>query len=160
MFAPRCAGRTRRAACCWRCEGHCQANPSRLRRTRTMSELIHTCYRIGEIDRSVAFYEALGMQELGRFPIRDEAINVFMGFDGDGPRLELTYNHGVDAYELGTGYNHIAITVEDLDAVLPELAKNGIEPEKPPYTIGDDNTRLCFVRDPDGYRIELVEHSS
>ena len=83
-----------------------------------MTELIHTCYRIGDIDRSVAFYEALGFEELRRMPIRDEAINVFMGLPGDGPRLELTYNHGVDSYELGTGYNHIAITAGDLDATL------------------------------------------
>jgi lactoylglutathione lyase len=124
-----------------------------------MSELIHTCYRIGDIDRSVAFYEALGMQEVGRFPIRDEAINVFMGFDGDGPRLELTYNHGVDSYELGTGYNHIAITVENLDDVLPKLAAKGIEPEKPPYSVREGGSRLCFVRDPDGYRVELIERS-
>jgi lactoylglutathione lyase len=122
-----------------------------------MSELIHTCYRIGEIDRSVAFYEALGMEEIGRMPIREEAINVFMGFPGDGPRLELTYNHGVDAYELGTGYNHVAITVENLDEVLPQLAEQGIEPEKPPYTVREGGSRLCFVRDPDGYRIELIE---
>jgi lactoylglutathione lyase len=122
-----------------------------------MSELIHTCYRIGEIDRSVAFYEALGMEEIGRMPIREEAINVFMGFPGDGPRLELTYNHGVDSYELGTGYNHVAITVENLDEVLPQLAEQGIEPEKPPYTVREGGSRLCFVRDPDGYRIELIE---
>jgi lactoylglutathione lyase len=122
-----------------------------------MSELIHTCYRIGEIDRSVAFYEALGMQEVGRVPIRDEAINVFMGFPDDGARLELTYNHGVDSYELGTGYNHVAITVDDLDEVLPELAEQGIEPEKPPYTVREGGSRLCFVRDPDGYRVELIE---
>ena len=77
---------------------------------RHMPELIHTCYRIGDIDRSVAFYEALGFEEVGRMPIRDEAINVFMGLPGDGPRLELTYNFGVDCYELGTGYNHIAIS--------------------------------------------------
>jgi lactoylglutathione lyase len=122
-----------------------------------MSELIHTCYRIGEIDRSVAFYEALGMEEIGRMPIREEAINVFMGFPGDGPRLELTYNHGVDSYELGTGYNHVAISVENLDEVLPQLAEQGIEPEKPPYTVREGGSRLCFVRDPDGYRIELIE---
>jgi lactoylglutathione lyase len=122
-----------------------------------MSELIHTCYRIGEIDRSVAFYEALGMEEVGRMPIREEAINVFMGFPGDGARLELTYNHGVDSYELGTGYNHVAITVENLDEVLPQLAEQGIEPEKPPYTVREGGSRLCFVRDPDGYRIELIE---
>ena len=125
-----------------------------------MSELIHTCYRIGEIDRSVAFYEALGMEEVGRFPIRDEAINVFMGFPNDGARLELTYNHGVDSYELGTGYNHIAITVDDFDTVLPRLAAHGIEPEKPPYSVREGGSRLCFVRDPDGYRIELIERPS
>ena len=125
-----------------------------------MSELIHTCYRIGNIDRSVAFYEALGMEELGRFPIREEAINVFMGFAGDGARLELTYNHGVDSYELGSGYNHIAITVDDLDDVLPKLAEKGIEPEKPPYRVREGGSRLCFVRDPDGYRIELIERSA
>ena len=77
-------------------------------------ELIHTCYRIGDIDRSVEFYEALGFEERRRMPIRDEAINVFMGLPGDGDRLELTYNFGVDSYEIGTGYGHIAVTVDDL----------------------------------------------
>jgi len=120
-------------------------------------QLIHTCYRIGDIDRSVAFYEKLGFEEIGRFPIRDEAINVFMGFPDDGARLELTYNHGVDSYELGTGYNHIAVTVSDLDSRLEELSKLGIEPEKPPYSVREGGNRLCFVRDPDGYRIELIE---
>ena len=86
-------------------------------------ELIHTCYRIGEIDRSVAFYEALGFEERRRMPIRDEAINVFMGLPGDGDRLELTYNHGVDSYELGTGYNHIALTVDDLDGTLEHAGR-------------------------------------
>ena len=119
--------------------------------------LIHTCYRILEIDRSVAFYEALGFEEVRRQPIRDEAINVFMGLPGDGPRLELTYNFGVDSYEMGTGYNHIAVTVGDLDGTLAALAEKGITPEKPPYTVREGGSRLCFVRDPDGYRIELIE---
>jgi lactoylglutathione lyase len=120
-------------------------------------ELIHTCYRIGEIDRSVAFYTALGFEELWRMPIRDEAINVFMGLPGDGARLELTDNHGVDSYELGTGYNHIAVTVDDLDGKLGALSEQGIEPEKPPYRVREGGSRICFVRDPDGYRIELIE---
>ena len=123
-----------------------------------MSELIHTCYRIGDIDRSVAFYEALGFEELSRKPIRDEAINVFMGLPGDGPRLELTWNKGVtEPYEIGTGYGHIAVTVDDLDGTLAKLAEQGIEPERPPYTVRDGGNRICFVRDPDGYRIELIE---
>ena len=122
-----------------------------------MPELIHTCYRIGDIDRSVAFYEALGFEELRRMPIRDEAINVFMGLPDDGARLELTYNHGVDSYELGTGYNHIAITASALDGTLANLAGQGIEPEKPPYTVREGGNRICFVRDPDGYRIEIIE---
>ena len=120
-------------------------------------ELLHTCYRIGDIDRSVSFYEKLGFEEVGRMPIRDEAINVFMGLPGDGARLELTYNHGVESYELGTGYNHIAVTVEDLDGTLEALGAKGIEPEKPPYQVREGGSRICFVRDPDGYRIELIE---
>ena len=120
-------------------------------------ELIHTCYRITDIDRSVAFYQALGFEERARMPIREEAVNVFMGLPGDGDRLELTYNFGVDSYELGTGYNHIAITARDLDATLDQLKEQGIEPEKPPYTVREGGSRICFVRDPDGYRIELIE---
>jgi lactoylglutathione lyase len=124
-----------------------------------VAEFIHTCYRIGEIDRSVAFYEKLGFEEVRRMPIGDEAINVFMRLAGEEvPRLELTYNHGIDSYELGTGYNHIALVVDDLDGTLAGLASQGIEPEKPPYRPGGrtEGHRIAFVRDPDGYRIELI----
>jgi lactoylglutathione lyase len=121
--------------------------------------LIHTCYRITDPDRSVAFYEALGFKELRRQPIREEAVNIFMNLpeDGDDPRLELTYNFGVDTYELGTGYGHIAITTPDLDATLRRLSQQGIEPEKPPYSVREGGSRICFVRDPDSYRIEIIE---
>jgi len=120
-------------------------------------ELIHTCYRITDPDESVAFYEALGFEKRRELPIRDEAINIFMGLPGDDERLELTYNFGVDSYELGTGYGHIAVTVDGLDETLERLAGQGIEPERPPYTVREGGSRLCFVRDPDGYRIELIE---
>ena len=122
--------------------------------------LLHTCYRITDIDRSVAFYGALGFEEVRRMPIRDEAINVFMNLPEDGPepRLELTFNHGrTEPYELGTGYGHIAISTDDLDGTLARLSGQGIEPERPPYSIREGGNRLCFVRDPDNYRVEIIE---
>ena len=126
-----------------------------------MGELIHTCYRVLDPGASVDFYEKLGFEVLMRMPIRDEATNIFRGLPGDGARLELTHNHDVaEPYEIGTGYGHIAITVEDLDGALERLAGLGIEPERPPYTVREGGSRLCFVRDPDGYRIELIELSS
>jgi len=120
---------------------------------------LHTCYRIGDIDRSVAFYAKLGLTEQHRMPIGDDATNVFLGTDEQPRILELTYNHGVSGYELGTGYGHIALGVSDLDATLEALAADGITPEKPPYRPGGRTTgsRICFVRDPDEYRIELIE---
>ncbi len=122
-----------------------------------MSEFLHTCYRIADIDRSVSFYEALGLEERRRMDLPDGATYVFMGLPGDADRLELTKNPGVDSYDLGDGYNHIAIAAADLDTALEQLAGQGIEPERPPYHVGEDGPRICFVRDPDGYRIELIE---
>jgi lactoylglutathione lyase len=122
-------------------------------------ELLHTCYRITDVDRSVAFYTALGFEERRRMPIRDEAINVFMGLPGDGDRLELTYNFGVESYDVGTGYGHIAISVADMEETLARLAERGIEPERAPYRVREGGSLIAFVRDPDGYRIELIDRS-
>src|SRR6195256_6497924 len=115
-----------------------------------MTSFLHTCYRIGDIDRSVAFYEKLGFEVAGRMPIGDEAINVFMNLPGEDPVLELTYNHGVTSYEHGSGYNHIALAVDHLDATVEVLAADGLEPEKPPYRPGGrtEGHRICFFRDP------------
>jgi lactoylglutathione lyase len=123
-------------------------------------ELIHTCYRVSDPERSVAFYEALGFEKRRELPIRDEAVNYFLGIPGKPqPELELTYNFGVDSYELGTGYGHVAVTIDDMSATLAALAEKGIEPERPPYTVREGGSQLCFVRDPDGYRVELIERS-
>ena len=123
-------------------------------------ELIHTCYRITDPERSIAFYEALGFEKRRELPIREEAVNYFLGIPGkEQPELELTYNFGVDSYELGTAYGHIALTVESMEATLAALAEKGIEPERPPYSIREGGSLLCFVRDPDDYRIELIERS-
>ena len=124
-------------------------------------ELIHTCYRITDPEKSVAFYEALGLEKRRELPIRDEAVNYFLGVPGkELPELELTYNFGVDSYELGTGYGHVALTVDDLDATLARLKEQGIEPERPPYSVREGGSRLAFVRDPDGYRVELIERGA
>jgi lactoylglutathione lyase len=113
---------------------------------------LHTCYRITDIDRSVEFYEALGFEDRRRMAIREEAINVFMGLPGDDDRLELTYNFGVDSYDIGTGYGHIAVSVDDIDETLGRLKQQGIEPEREPYRVRKGGSRICFVRDPDGWR--------
>jgi lactoylglutathione lyase len=124
-------------------------------------DFIHTCYRVTDPERSIAFYEALGLEKRRELPIREEAVNYFLGVPGtDGPELELTYNFGVDSYELGTGYGHIALTVDDLDKTLEELAGQGIEPEREPYRVREGGSRICFVRDPDQYRIELIERTA
>jgi lactoylglutathione lyase len=121
-------------------------------------ELIHTCYRVTDPERSIAFYEALGLERRRELPIRDEAVNYFLGVPGQEiPELELTHNFGVDSYELGTGYGHVALTVDDLDSTLEKLADQGIEPERPPYQVREGGSRICFVRDPDEYRVELIE---
>jgi lactoylglutathione lyase len=122
--------------------------------------LIHTCYRISDPDRSIAFYEALGLERRRELRIRDEAVNYFLGVPGrDGPELELTYNFETPegGYDIGTGYGHVALTVDDLDATLMALREKGIEPERAPYSVREGGSRICFVRDPDGYRVELIE---
>jgi lactoylglutathione lyase len=123
-------------------------------------ELIHTCYRITDPERSVAFYEALGFEKRRELPIRDEAVNYFLGIPGhEQPELELRHNFGVDSYELGTAYGHIAVTVDNMKEALSALAEKGIEPEKPPYSVREGGSLIAFVRDPDGYRIELIERA-
>ena len=128
-----------------------------------MPRYLHTMYRITDPDRSRAFYELLGFEFRKEMPIvRDgelEATNYFFRMTGQEEELELTFNHDGRTYDLGTAYGHIAIGVENLEGTLAGLAKVGIEPEKPPYRVREGGSLLCFVRDPDGYRIELIEKS-
>jgi lactoylglutathione lyase len=121
-------------------------------------KLVHTNVRVRDIDASLRFYEALGFERRGRLQF-DGAYNVYLGLPGDGDTLELTVNEGRDEpYDLGSGYGHVAITVDDLDGLLVRLAAQNIEPEKPPYHPGGRTEyRICFVADPDGYRVELID---
>lgn len=120
---------------------------------------VHTCLRVHDPEASVRFYESLGFERRGRLNF-ETAYNLYLGLPGDGDTLELTVNRGREKpYDLGDGYNHMALTVEDLDARLESLAERGVEPEKAPYAPGgrEDVGRICFVQDPDGYRIELID---
>ena len=126
-----------------------------------MANFLHTMVRITDPERSRAFYEALGFRfERDMDIVRDgavEATNYFFGIGDQDAVLELTYNHDGRSYELGTGYGHIALAVDDLGGTLAQLREQGIEPEREPYRVREGGSRLCFVRDPDGYRIELIE---
>ena len=129
----------------------------------SVTRYLHTMYRITDPERSRTFYKALGFEFRRELPIvRDgelEATNYFFGVPGQEEELELTFNHDGRSYELGTGYGHIALAVDDLDSTLARLKEQGIEPERPPYTIREGGSRLCFVQDPDQYRIELIDRS-
>ncbi|MEN3312321.1 MAG: lactoylglutathione lyase [Actinomycetota bacterium] len=128
-----------------------------------MTRYLHTMYRITDPERSRAFYEALGLEFRRYMDIvrngEKEATNYFYGVPGQDEELELTYNHDGRGYELGTGYGHIALAVDELDQTLTSLEEQGIEPEREPYRVREGGSRICFVRDPDGYRVELIDRS-
>ena len=128
-----------------------------------MARFLHTMVRITQPEKSRAFYEALGFGfERDMDIVRDgelEATNYFFGIGDQESVLELTFNHDGRTYDLGTGYGHIALAVDDLDESLAALAQQGIEPEREPYRVREGGSRICFVQDPDGYRIELIDRS-
>ncbi len=129
--------------------------------TAAVASFLHTMVRVTDPEKSRAFYEALGFRfERDMDIVRNgelEATNYFFGIGDQESVLELTYNHDGRSYELGTGYGHIAIGVDDLGATLERLKEQGIEPDREPYRVREGGSRLTFVRDPDGYRIELIE---
>jgi lactoylglutathione lyase len=126
-----------------------------------VAKYLHTMLRITDPERSRAFYEALGFTFARDMDIvRDgqlEATNYFFSMGDHDNVLELTYNHDGRTYEPGSGYGHIAIGVDDLDGTLARLKEQGIDPEREPYSVREGGSRLTFVRDPDEYRVELIE---
>ena len=119
--------------------------------------------RITDPERSRAFYEALGFVFDREMDIvrnnEKEATNYFFSLGDSKSVLELTYNHDGRTYDLGTGYGHVALAVDDLEQTLTQLKGQGIEPEREPYRVSEGGSLLCFVRDPDGYRVELIDRS-
>ena len=128
-----------------------------------MTRYLHTMVRITDPDKSRAFYEALGFRfDRDMDIVRDgqvEATNYFFSLGEQESVLELTYNHDGRTYDLGTGYGHIAVAADDLEQTLAELKGQGIEPEREPYRVREGGSLICFVQDPDGYRIELIDRS-
>jgi lactoylglutathione lyase len=128
-----------------------------------MAEYLHTMVRITDPEKSRAFYEALGFEFSRDMDIvrngEVEATNYFFSMGGNENVLELTFNHDGRTYEMGDAYGHIAIAADDLDESLSRLKEQGIEPEREPYRVSEGGSRLCFVRDPDGYRVELIDRS-
>jgi lactoylglutathione lyase len=123
--------------------------------------IMHTMLRVGDLDRSLAFYtEVLGMRVLRRSDYPDGKFTLaFVGYqdEADGAVLELTYNWGVDKYELGTAYGHIALAVEDARAACDEIRKRGGKVVREAGPMKHGSTVIAFVEDPDGYRIELIQ---
>ena len=128
-----------------------------------MARFLHTMVRITDPQKSRAFYEALGFRfERDMDIVRNgelEATNYFYGIGDHESVLELTFNHDGRTYDLGTGYGHIAVSVDDLAASLADLKEQGIEAEREPYRVREGGSLICFVQDPDGYRIELIDRS-
>jgi lactoylglutathione lyase len=128
-----------------------------------MTRYLHTMVRITDPEKARAFYEALGLEFRSEMDIvrngEKEATNYFFGVPGQEEELELTFNHDGRTYDLGTGYGHIALAVDDLEETLGRLKEQGIEAEREPYRVREGGSLICFVRDPDGYRIELIDSS-
>lgn len=123
--------------------------------------ILHTMLRVGDLERSITFYtEVLGMKVLRRnnYP-EGQFTLVFVGYqpESDGPVIELTYNWDTSKYELGTGFGHIAIEVEDAYLACEEVRNKGGNVIREAGPMKHGTTVIAFVEDPDGYKIELIQ---
>lgn len=122
---------------------------------------LHTMIRVGDLDRSVKFYtELLGMKELRRRDVPDGKYTLsFVGYGDESSQavVELTYNYGVDTYELGNAFGHLAIGVPDIKSAVEKVRGAGGKVTREPGPVKFGTTVIAFVEDPDGYKIELIE---
>ena len=128
-----------------------------------MSRYLHTMLRVTNLDRSVDFYSRLmGMQELRRRDVPDGKYTlVFLGYGPEESHtaLELTYNYGVDKYEIGTQFGHLAISFPDVAATCEKLRKEGVKITREAGPVKFGTTVIAFIEDPDGYKIELIQRA-
>jgi lactoylglutathione lyase len=126
--------------------------------------ILHTMLRVGDLDRSIAFYrDVLGMQEISRKDYPSGKFTLaFLGY-GRNPEhaeIELTHNWGVEKYELGTAYGHIALGVDEIYEVCDRIRAAGGKITREPGPMKHGTTVIAFVEDPDGYKVELIEEGS
>ena len=123
---------------------------------------LHTMIRVGDLPRSIDFYTSvLGMRLLRETDRPEQKYRLaFVGFadDPDGAEIELTYNYGVDRYELGTAFGHVAVSVPDAAAACNAVRAKGGKVTREAGPVKGGTTVIAFVEDPDGYKIELIEH--
>ncbi len=123
--------------------------------------ILHTMVRVGDLDKSLAFYqEVLGMRLLRRKDFPEGKFTLaFLGYqeESEGAALELTYNWGVEKYEIGTGYGHIALEVDDAYAACADIKKRGGKVTREAGPMKHGSRVIAFVEDPDGYKIELIQ---
>ena len=126
--------------------------------------LLHTMLRVGDLQRSIDFYtRVLGMKLLRTTERPEQKYSLaFVGYgtNPDHAEIELTYNHGVSSYEMGTAYGHIALGVPDVYAACDKIRAAGGAITREPGPVKGGNTVIAFVSDPDGYKIELIERDS
>ena len=126
--------------------------------------LLHTMLRVGNLQRSIDFYtRVLGMKLLRTTERPEQKYSLaFVGYGSnpDQAEIELTYNHGVDRYDIGTGYGHIALGVPDVVAACEKIRAGGGNVTREPGPVKGGTTVIAFVTDPDGYKIELIQRST
>lgn len=126
--------------------------------------ILHTMLRVGDLERSIRFYiGVLGMRELRRRDYPDGKFTLaFLGYqdESEGAALELTYNYGVEKYELGTAYGHIAVEVEDAYKTCEEIKRRGGKVTREAGPMKHGTTVIAFVEDPDGYKVELIQRKT
>jgi lactoylglutathione lyase len=126
--------------------------------------LLHTMLRVGDLERSLTFYtEVLGMRLLRRKDYPDGRFTLaFVGYGDESTTavLELTHNWDTSSYEIGTGYGHIALGVDDIHATCEAMAAKGGRVVRPPGAMKHGTTVIAFVEDPDGYKVELIQLAS
>jgi lactoylglutathione lyase len=125
---------------------------------------LHTMLRVGNLQRSIDFYtQAMGMTLLHTTDRPEQQYTLaFVGYGSnpDHAELELTYNYGVDHYELGTAYGHIALGVPDIYAACTAIKAKGGNITREPGPVKGGNTVIAFITDPDGYKVELIERKN